>query len=203
MARDRARSVFVNCPFDSDYKPLFDAIVFTATYCRFEARSALEVSDAGEFRLAKIIRLIAESRFSIHDISRIELDSESGLPRFNMPIELGIAIGAKHLGGRSIKDHLLLVLDSERYRYQMFASDLAGIDIEPHGGKVDGAIAAVRGFLAPHSPSPLPGAGTIRSAFDAFEATLPIIAAAAKLSRSEITYVDRLRFIASYIDELP
>lgn len=34
--------VFVNCPFDEAYKPLFDAIVFAITDLGFYARSARE-----------------------------------------------------------------------------------------------------------------------------------------------------------------
>lgn len=30
---DYEDSVFVNCPFDSQYKPLFNAIVFTVILC--------------------------------------------------------------------------------------------------------------------------------------------------------------------------
>jgi hypothetical protein len=34
-------SVFVNCPFDAEYRPLFHAIVFAIHDCGFAARSAL------------------------------------------------------------------------------------------------------------------------------------------------------------------
>lgn len=200
MADRRGRSIFVNCPFDVAYKPLFDAIVFTAAYCKFGVRSALKVSDAGELRLAKIVRLIKESRFSIHDISRIELDA--GLPRFNMPIELGIAIGARHFGERGIGDHQMLVLDSERYRYQRVASDLAGIDIHAHADRIEGVIAGVRDFLATHDDRSLPGTAAVQSALSDFEATLPGMAAAARQSPDEITYVDRMRHLETYLGGL-
>src|SRR5258707_13086398 len=87
-------SVFINCPFDTDYRPLFRALVFVIEYCEFAARCALEVDDSGETRSGKIIRLIENSRFGIHDISRTEVNPE-GLPRFNMPYEFGIFMGFK------------------------------------------------------------------------------------------------------------
>ena len=192
--------MFVNCAFDAAYKPLFDAIVFTVLYCDFEVRSALEVSDAGELRLAKIVRLIAESRFSVHDISRIELDQVSGLPRFNMPIELGIAIGAKYFGE---VDHLLLILDSEQYRYQRFASDLSGVDIREHRESVLGVATAVRDFLSPHAGTSLPGAAAIGAALDDFEIDLPVIAAAAMQKPEELTFVDRLRHLDDWLQTRP
>ena len=42
--------------------------------------------------------LISASPRSIHDLSRVEL-GENELPRFNMPFELGMALGAKRFGG--------------------------------------------------------------------------------------------------------
>jgi hypothetical protein len=67
-----------------------------------------------------------------------------------MPIELGIALGMKFLGRRGLRNHAMLVLDSERFRYQKFASDLAGTDIAMHGNQVGRAIAATRNFLSTH-----------------------------------------------------
>lgn len=124
----RAANVFVNCPFDPAYQPLLDAIVFAITTCNYNVRSALEVADSGDLRLRKIIALIEQSEFSIHDISRVGLDAATGLPRFNMPIELGIALGMKHLGRSSLRRHQMLILDKEGYRYRDSASDLAGLE---------------------------------------------------------------------------
>ena len=87
-------NVFINCPFDDGYQPLLRAIVFTVLSCGFSARSAMEENDAGAVRMDKIKRLIRESRLAIHDISRTELDVTSGLPRFNMPFELGLDSGS-------------------------------------------------------------------------------------------------------------
>jgi hypothetical protein len=42
--------------------------------------------------------MIAECDFSIHDISRVELDDHSRLPRFNMPLELGADLGLRLQG---------------------------------------------------------------------------------------------------------
>lgn len=199
---ERARSAFVNCPFDAAFRPLFDAIVFTLTFCGFTVRSALEVRDSGEARLLKIIRLLEGCRFSVHDISRVELDDGSGLPRFNMPIELGIALGMKHLGRAELTDHAMLVLDAERYRYQMFASDLAGVDIAAHGGETNRVIDEVRGFLASQNPGRLPGAAAIHDALLAFERDLPRLAGKARQRADELTYADRLAHLVDFVGSL-
>jgi len=201
-ALPRDNSVFVNCPFDARFQALFDAVAFAVAICGYKVRSALEISDSGEVRLHKIIRILECSRFSIHDISRVELDSDSGLPRFNMPIELGIALGMKHLGRLKLRDHSLLVLDSERYRYQKFASDLAGLDISAHANDTAKVIAAVRNFLATHSPVPLPSPSVIADAYGAFEAALPAMANAARQAADELTYRDRLDLIDLFLRRL-
>jgi hypothetical protein len=76
------RNVFINCPFDSAYAPIFESIVFAVHAAGFRPKCARERLDSSEFRLQKIVRLISEARFSIHDLSRTELDSDSALPRF-------------------------------------------------------------------------------------------------------------------------
>jgi hypothetical protein len=74
IARSYARNVFINCPFDSAYRPLFEAIIFAAYDCGFYPRSALEVNDSTEVRIVKITGIIRDSRLAVHDISRTQLD---------------------------------------------------------------------------------------------------------------------------------
>jgi len=81
------RCVFVNCPFDAAYKPLLDAILFAIHDCGFIARTALEVTGSAETRLDKIIRIIRESRWSLHDIIRRFL-----APKSPSPVRGGTAI---------------------------------------------------------------------------------------------------------------
>jgi hypothetical protein len=39
MDRSYENSVFINCPFDRAYRPLFEAVVFAAYDCGFYSRS--------------------------------------------------------------------------------------------------------------------------------------------------------------------
>lgn len=147
---DYDRNVFVNCPFDGDYQPIFNALVFATFECGLRPRCALEVYDAGEVRIQKIARIIRECRWGIHDISRTELNAR-GLPRFNMPLELGIFFGARWFGDRRQKNKSCLVLDVDKFRYQQYISDIAGQDIEAHHRDTTSAIKAVRDWLASRS----------------------------------------------------
>src|SRR5438874_1321601 len=116
------KNVFINCPFDSAYKPLFEAVVFSVFNCGFRARCALEIDDASEVRIEKIFRIIAECRLGIHDISRTDASPATKLPRFNMPLELGMFLSAKRFGNKVQKLKTCLILDSTPYRYQQFIS---------------------------------------------------------------------------------
>ena len=91
-------SVFLNVPFDKKYSRLSDALVFAVYDCGFVARSALGVEDSGKVRVEKILDIIEQSKFGIHDISRAGLDRATGLARFNMPLELGFFLGATRYG---------------------------------------------------------------------------------------------------------
>ena len=76
------RNVFVNCPFDESYRILLKPLLFTIIYLNFTPRIALERLDSGEARINKIIAMITESRYAIHDLS---LDSRpSGLVSFTV-----------------------------------------------------------------------------------------------------------------------
>jgi len=185
------RSVFINCPFDDGYKPLFNATVFTVYDCGFVPRCALEVYDSGQVRIEKIMKLIEGCRYGVHDISRTELDTVNHLPRFNMPLELGIFLGAQRFGSGRHRQKSCLVLDREPYRYQKFISDIAGQDVSSHGGEVTKLIATVRDWLTTATGGkPLPGGAAIAARFEAFSAALPGITADLKVTVAELTFTN-------------
>lgn len=97
------KSIFINCPFDEDFKPIFNAILYTVQRCGFTLRCSKEFPESSTVRIQNIIRLIRESKYSIHDLSRVSHTGE--LPRFNMPLELGIAIGAIEFGSKLQKSN--------------------------------------------------------------------------------------------------
>ena len=52
-------NVFINCPFDESYRPLFYATVFTVFDCGYNARSSLEEPYSAENRFTKIAKIIS------------------------------------------------------------------------------------------------------------------------------------------------
>jgi hypothetical protein len=141
-----SKSVFINCPFDSEYARLFDAIVFSVTACGFLARSALESGNVAESRMDRIANALFESKYSIHDLSRCRGEGDEGLARFNMPLELGIAMGRRMAS--KVQDHDWLILVPEGHGYVKFVSDLAGFDPKTHNATVESLIPKVVGWLA-------------------------------------------------------
>jgi hypothetical protein len=192
-------SVFINCPFDEAYRQLLDSIVFAVHDCGFYGRSALEVQEAGETRLDKIMRIVQECRYGIHDLSRTELNRE-GLPRFNMPFELGLFLGCREYG--SARDHRkqVLVLDKEKYRYQRFLSDIAGQDIADHRGDPRRAVTRVRDWLRTTSRrTTIPGGSSIWRRFQRFQVDLSPMCEAARIRPDELTFADRTQFISQWL----
>ena len=180
-------NVFINCPFDSAYKPLFDAIVFAVHDCGFVARCALEEGDASQVRIDKIYNIIEDCRYGIHDISRTELDETSGLPRFNMPLELGIFLGAKRFGVEDQKRKKCLVMDKEQYRYQKFISDIAGQDIFVHNNSPKKIIRVIRDWLGTASGRrTIPGGGIIWRHYQDFRNDLPQLAQRFELELADL-----------------
>lgn len=193
-------NVFINCPFDSEFQPLLRAIVFTVVACGFTPCLALEERDAAAVRLDKIKRLISTSRLGIHDISRTDADAGSGLPRFNMPFELGLDIGARHFGSSYLKTKRLLILDKERYRYQQFLSDIAGQDISAHEESVERVVETVRNWLNTQKKArePLLGPDHIHRSFVDFSAALPSMCAFSKIDADELDFNDYMFYVGEW-----
>jgi hypothetical protein len=197
----RARPVFINCPFDEDYRPLFRAMIFTLVHCGFKPRCALEVIDGAATRISKIEKLIEDCPLGIHDISRTELDAANALPRFNMPLELGLFLGAKRYGGPAQKRKKCLVLDVERFRYQKFMSDIAGQDIEAHGGDARLLIDRVRAFLnSAVRGAPLSSGAVIAADYALFTERLPETCAGLKVDPAALEYKDFTYVAAGWVE---
>jgi len=196
---DYGLQVFINCPFDRAYRRLFFAIVFAVKDCGYRARSALEVSDASELRLTKIFRTISECRIGIHDISRTELDPRYRLPRFNMPLELGMFLAAKEFGDAQQKSKICLVLDRSPHRYEKYCSDLKGCDIASHHRKVETAIYVVRNFLRDAQPLTIPGGKAIYERYCTFVGQLPLLAKELGLNRDDLTFNDYVDLVGRWL----
>ncbi|HMS68897.1 MAG TPA: hypothetical protein PKD18_12190 [Saprospiraceae bacterium] len=145
-------NVFINCPFDSDYRPLLKALVFEIIYIGFTPKLSQTLSSSS-IRVNQIKDLIRNCKFGIHDLSRSKAMTNDELPRFNMPYELGLDIGALEYGGRKLKNKRILILETEKYHYQKVISDIAGQDIENHNDDPRTLITKVRNWFSLNYPN--------------------------------------------------
>lgn len=129
------RSVFLNIPYDSQFEKLYLAYIAGVTAFGFAPRAAIEIP-GGQARLERIFELVASCRYSIHDLSRVQLErSRPRVPRFNMPFELGMAVAWEKASG---EPHVWFVCEEQGPRLEKSLSDLKGIDPYIHAGTING-----------------------------------------------------------------
>jgi hypothetical protein len=116
-----------------------------------------------------------------------------------MPLELGIFLGAKQYGGASQRRKLVLIFDTEPYRFQKFISDLAGMDIHAHGGEVETAISKTRDWLVNVSRSHVPGGKKLVRWYREFLAVLPSLANELDLDAATASYVDFEKMLLGWL----
>jgi hypothetical protein len=130
-------SVFLNVPYDKEFIGLYVAYIVGLCQLNLVPHLASEIP-GGDRRLNKIFKLIQSCRYSIHDLSRVEVNvTTAAVPRFNMPLELGMTITWQTLHPSR---HSWFVLESEPYRLQRSASDLNGTDPNIHSGNAEGVL---------------------------------------------------------------
>jgi len=138
MRKTEKQRVFLNIPYDNRFEPLYLAYITALSAMGFLPRATLGIG--GGRRLDRIASLIESCPYSIHDLSRVQLDRNPPLtPRFNMPFELGLAVGSARANPR----HKWFVFESVNRRLAKSLSDLDGTDPYIHDGTVRGVMREV------------------------------------------------------------
>jgi hypothetical protein len=199
-ALDVDAEVFINCPFDDSYLPLFRATIFAVYFCGFVPKSSLSENNALDNRIDKITRLIENCRYGIHDISRTELNAAE-LPRFNMAFELGLFFGARRYGNKHQRNKIALILERVKYSYQQFLSDINGIDIQAHENDPYIIIRHIRDWLNTSSGDKnIPGATVIWANYLLFLKRLPELSYATGFSNTEeIPFTDFCNLVVAWL----
>lgn len=196
---DYDRNVFINCPFDNDYDEIFNAILFATHRCGFVLRCSKEYEDSSGIRIKNIVDLIRQSKYSIHDLSRVTLDETAKLPRFNMPLELGICMGALEFGSKKQKDNKYLVIESDKFRFKQFISDISGQDIKDHNNSTNDAIKIVRNWLSSKTTETIPSASKITSQYERFKEDLPKLCEINEWTPEELTFGEYSTLVTSWL----
>ncbi len=138
--RRRVESVFLNIPYDAGFEDLYLAYIVGLSQLGLRINVTLAIPNQG--RLDTILNLIESSDFSIHDLSRVELSH--GIPRFNMPLELGLALYHSKRGKRQHRVH---IFDAKPYQAQRSTSDVNGIDPQIHNGRPKDLMIGLRNIF--------------------------------------------------------
>lgn len=200
MTNKYSDHVFINCPFDKRYANMYRACVFTVLDAGFVPRCSLEIDDATQSRLTAILSLIDCCPYGVHDLSRVQLDPGSRLPRFNMPFELGLFYSAKYFGTSSHKRKQCLVLETQRYRHQQFISDIAGVDITPHEDSPDKLIVAVRNWLVTASRrKTIPPGEKIKARFSVFQSNMRKACRTNKIDYNTMPFIELVHNMTDWL----
>lgn len=165
---DFDQSVFINCPFDAEYAPLLESMLFCVVRLGFVPRLANERVEAGENRLDKIVDLIKSCKYSIHDLSRSIARDENDAFRMNMPFEYGIDVGFRRCGNGRFRQKKFLIFEEKRYELKRALSDIAGQDVEAHDNKYERVIRKVREFFRVEAGVNAPGATLLYGEYATF-----------------------------------
>lgn len=129
--------VFLNIPYDNKFENLCLAYVSGVSAFGLNPRATLEIPGSMR-RLDRIFHLIQSCAYSVHDLSRVELDrTRPRTPRFNMPFELGMCVAWAATGGGK---HEWFVFESMDRRLAKSLSDLNGTDPNIHRETVAGVF---------------------------------------------------------------
>jgi len=190
-------NVFINCPFDAGYHPLLQVLLFTIVFLGFRPRIALERFDSGELRLSKIARFVKDSRFSIHDLSRLQAGATGEYYRLNMPFELGVEYGGRLFGRGRLREKCCLILESEPFDAMRALSDLAGVDVKSHRSQPFELMRQVRNwFVESAALKRAPAPESMWLSYTVFMASLD-----KKLLRQGFTQEDKERMpVVEYLD---
>ena len=131
--------VFLNIPYDRAFENLYLAYIAGLSAFGLIPRATLEIPTS-QRRLERILKLIRGCAYSIHDLSRVQLDRRTPrVPRFNMPFELGLAVAHDARNRRAS----WYVCETVAHRVSKSLSDLNGTDVRIHGGTVRGTFGAL------------------------------------------------------------
>jgi len=143
-------SVFLNLPYDPGFETLFLAYLAGVSALGMSPRAALEIPGSAR-RLERIYDLMSTCPYSIHDLSRVQLDrTKPATPRFNMPFELGLAVAR----GIFNANHTWFVFEAMQHRITKSLSDLNGTDVYIHAATISGVFAQLGNAFLRTGPQP-------------------------------------------------
>jgi hypothetical protein len=167
----RTPEVFLNIPYDKKFERLFLAFISGTIALGMNPRATLEIANSTR-RLERILDLIRQCEYSVHDLSRVEVDRAAPrTPRFNMPFELGLSVALDKSGARGERGWF--VCESRNYRLAKSLSDLNGTDPFVHDGTIEGVFRELANMFG--RPGKQPTVQQMRSIYRRLRGSVPAV----------------------------
>ena len=116
-----------------------------------------------------------------------------------MLLELGICMGALEFGTKKQKDNKYLIIESDKFRFKKFISDISGQDIKDHNDKANDAIRVIRNWLSNKTTENIPSASTIISEYEKFNTYLPELCEENQWTPEELTFGEYSTLVTSWL----
>ncbi|MFM1913694.1 MAG: hypothetical protein RIR51_1537 [Bacteroidota bacterium] len=140
------KNIFINCPFDNEYYVLLKPLIFSIKFLGLNPILS-NTKDSGATRLIEIFKYMKMSKYSIHDLSRMQVKKDE-IPRHNMTFECGMDFGLRLLFNEKNISKNFLIMDSDPHRFKQLVSDLAGCDIYNHENNFEKIIKCFRDWYS-------------------------------------------------------
>ena len=118
-------------------------LIFVARFYGLEIKISLLEVDSKSQRLSRIIGLMKDAKYSIHDLSLLKAESKNDVFRMNMPFELGLDYGLNY----EKDEKVFLVFESDSYKLKEALSDINGWDVRPHKNDPEQLILEFRKWI--------------------------------------------------------
>lgn len=192
-------AIFINCPFDDGYLPLLRALLFVARFYGLEIKIASSDLDSKSNRLTRIIALMKETKYSVHDLSKMRSNQEGEYYRMNMPFELGLDYG---IGG---DEKVFLIFENEPYKLKIALSDINGWDVRPHLDKPETLIMEFRRWIVVNRDLPATlksfSSSDIWYKYNDFYGSFSDYMTIHNLKDEEISIPEYLEFVDTYLGD--
>jgi hypothetical protein len=97
------------------------------------------------------------------------------------------------------KESKYLIIESEKFRFKQFISDLSGQDIQAHKDNKDIVIKIIRNWLAGKTRDKIPSASIITSEYNHFLLTLPDLCKESLWVQEELTFSEYSNLVVAWL----
>jgi hypothetical protein len=116
-------------------------------------------------------------------------------------------LGAQMIGSGKQQSKNCLILDTEKYRYRNFCSDISGQDIKAHHADPERALESVRNWLGSfsvaHGMGSIPGSKMMRERYAAFTGQLADQCAGLHLEPEALGFLELRMVVEEWLEHHP